>query len=476
MKNAIKLLALLAGVAFLAAGCYLSLDDGVGSVGIRLPEPSSSGTPATADAARIFVVNGSTQLELGDGTPYVEVALTGEANDVTVGPVPSGPGYQVVLAVGSYVVGFDLEEYFVPTHYDTSEEFSVYAGQATITEMTLAATPFVAPPEDFLGRDLIGVVTAGGGIYTASATKVFDVDTIGGGLGILFEADLPAGETAISIDRGAVYGTDDIVWLGTSDGIIPYSGLGPGGLDPTFETTEIQASVLDSGAYYLPPLDDKLLGFFQFDGGLGGVFNDSGTNEWLSEIDLSGIVVGQPVYDLFVDFDGGNVYGYFATKLGAFRLDESDISSGYTTPQQVFQGAEFFSVTIDGLPVPIVQLAANGLLYLGTPRGVVAVPKASIGGAPQAIVVTDFIPETRNRNTKEILIGPNYQVILTDNFIVVDTDGTPGVEDFVAVPLGASSVGAPTGVFLVDGIGQPDDGTLLIVGSGGLVAFDIDNL
>ena len=299
MKNAIKLLALVAGVAFLAAGCYLSLDDGIGSVGIRLPEPSSSGTPATADAARIFVVNGSTQLQLGDGIPYVEVALTGEANEVTVGPVPSGPGYQVILAVGSYVVGFDGNEYFVPSEYAVSEEFNVYAGQATIQEMTLSTSPFAAPPADLLGRSLVDVAAIGVDLYTTTATEFYKLDAALA-TQLTYPKTIPGGRTASGLSVGATTAASRL-WINTDDGIVPFDGTN---FDTSFTDIALKP-ILDSGAF---SMGGSLYGYFQFDGGLGGVYNDGGGNEWLSEVDLSGFVVGQPVYDLTIEDDiGANV-------------------------------------------------------------------------------------------------------------------------------------------------------------------------
>ena len=45
--------------------------------------------------------------------------------------------------------------------------------------------------------------------------------------------------------------------------------------------------------------------------------------EWLDAIDLSDIVAGQPIYDMAVYSDGVTVDGFFATKLGAFRMPQS---------------------------------------------------------------------------------------------------------------------------------------------------------
>jgi hypothetical protein len=477
----VSFVVLLAG---LLSGCFLALDDGVGTLGIELPDPQSSGT-GDPTVARIYVINGSAAVPLGEGTDYVQETVDGQENEVSVGPIPSGSGYQVVLILGAIDEESDV---FIPARYVVSEELAVYSGQATEVTLVPEDTPFVpVDPDDTLGENLIGLVFDGTALYTATPTAILvdagvtDITTPDTGVDFGAPVAITSGEVANSMDLGALQGGAVVPFLNTDAGILPYSGV----FEYTFdETSGITQTVLDSGGF--TDASNELYAYFQYDGGLGGVWDDGTGQEWLSEIDLSSLVSGQPVYDLEVVFDGSNIYGYFATKLGAFRLSDALLrDDNIDTAQEVFNYSGpgrtiFFSAKIDDVFAPITEIciAGGGDAYIGTGRGVIITTVAEIealDATPEEDVLegdssdpTSMIVESLGRYIEDIVAGGGYVAILTRQFVIVSNDN--GVS-FVAVPVAASSVGTPSAIFL-DSL----TGVLLVSGSTGLAGMDIDTV
>jgi hypothetical protein len=293
-------------------------------------------------------------------------------------------------------------------------------------------------------------------------------------------------ETANSLTLGALQGGTVVPYLNTDEGILPYD-IDSVGTEFQYDFDDgsgITQSVLDSGGF--TDASNDLYAYFQYDGGLGGVWdNGVGDKEWLSEVDLSSFVSGQPVYDLEVVLDTPNVYGYFATKLGAFRLADSILrNSDVDTAQEVFdhESTRFFGAKIDGVYVPVTEIAVIGGtdVYLGTARGVV---KTAVTDIAPVIVPPDtkttvmiegdslnsdsMVIESLGRYVEDIVAGGRYVAILTRQFVLVSNDNG---ENFTAVPLVASSAGEATAIFL-DSI----EGALLVSGSTGLAGLYIDD-
>ena len=459
MKNRIRFLGIILITGLLLAGCYAPVSDGVGSVGIRLPDTSSTGEPSDQSVARIYLLNEIALVSIGETTPYKVVEIESEENEVSIGPVPSGPGYQVILVLGDDVAdpvaGGDAT-IFVPELYAVSEPFAVIAGQATPVPLEPVPSPF-GHESGVFGENLVGITLVGGSFYTASAgdagSEAFQLDA---GLGVTASASLPGDEIATSIGIGALIGPGTVPWINTDKGIIPYVG-GTLELDFDLDYPSDFPPVLDSGAFLS---GGDLFGWFQVDGGLGGVYDaaPAGDKQWLTDIDLSSFISGQPISDLVVDSSTGEIEGYFASKLGAFKAPERILTEDINTVQGILEASSFFEVVIDEEKATITELAlvaGTDDLYLGTNRGVVSVLKTDLD--PATIPYSNLVTESLGRTA-----------ILTDHFLIVSsTGGAP----YTMLPIYAGIVTAPTGLFLDDGTG-----VVLIAGETGIATLDIDDI
>jgi len=483
MKRTALLSTLAALLVVVLAGCYLGYDDGAGSVGIPLPDPQSVSGTAPAEYARIYVLNGPILVEVGEETAHEEFDLSPSGSErlteATLGPIPADDGYRVVLVFGNYQDGAAGGEFFVPTEYALSDEFTVFGGQATAVDVELGPTPFVAVGgADILGLDLKGIVFTGSNLYVADSETLYqagatpaDFET---GVAFVDTFEVPGTRTINSISLGASQtpGYLSTVWVNTDAGLLPFTGS----LDDSFSTDSgvSNVSILDSGAFRL---SGDLYGYLQYDGGLTAVRDPSaGSREWMKPTDLSDLVSGQPIYDLAVQLTGSNVYGYFATKLGAFRMPDTVISDDTVdSAQELFEASDFFEVTINGTKAVITQIAIEpggaGDLYLGTPRGAVRVPAteaAKIGSEDNVQLDATLIPGTEGLVVEDIVMGGDYVVILTNHFLVYSTNGgdTFSSDRF---PVYASSARTVTDIFL-----DTTGGVVLLAGSDGLAGVDID--
>jgi len=473
MKNTIKLVGMVMITGLLLAGCYVLVDDGVGSVGIELPDTNNAGGPSDQEIARIYLLNETSLVEIGDTTPYKVVDITTVENEVSIGPVPSGPGYQVILVLGNpdSVTGV-----FVPGLYAVSEPFAVFAGQATPVDLVSVASQF-GYVAGVLGENLVGITFVDGSFYTASADNTgSDAFRLSPALAVTATAALPAGETANGLGVGALIGeANPVPWINTNKGILPWLGNSTFsdtpkelGFDVDYPAGFVFPSVLDSGAFISGA---DLYGWFQVDGGLGGVYDEflsAGDKQWLTDIDLSTFISGEPVSDLAVDFSTGSVEGYFASKLGAFKLPEVVLTDPeLDTVPEILDAATFFEVMVDEEEAAITELALVGTdLYLGTNRGVVSVATADLilDSIPTSTVVT----ESLGRTVRDMAMGSSYHAILTDHFLIVSSNGG---STYSVVPIYAGIVTAPTGLFLDD-----VTGVVLIAGETGISTVDIDDL
>ncbi|MBU8914032.1 MAG: hypothetical protein KOO61_08425 [Spirochaetales bacterium] len=471
MKNTIKLLGIALITGLLLAGCYVPVNDGVGSVGIKLPDASSTGEASDQEIARIYLLNEIALVTIGETTPYKVVEIEQADNEVSIGPVPSGPGYQIILVLGNDaadpVAGGDAT-IFVPELYAVSDQFAVIAGQATLKELVPVTSPFGLVPVVF-GENLKGIVNVQRGptipddflFYTASAGEAIE---LAHDLSATVRAALPDGEEAIGMGMGALVTepTYGVPWVNTTKGILPY--LGGTSLELGFRTDYPSdfPPVLDSGAFLS---GGDLFGWFQVDGGLGGVYdNEVGAKQWVADIDLSTFISGQPISDLVVDSSTGGIDGYFASKLGAFKAPERILTENINTVQGILEASSFFEVAIDDEEATITELAlVDTELYLGTNRGVVSVLKADLD--LDSIPTSDVVTESIGRTVQDMAIGANYHAILTDHFLIVSSDGGP----YSLLPIYAGIVTAPTGLFLDD-----STGVVLIAGETGIASVDID--
>ena len=513
--------ALIVAVAAMAlAGCYISLDEGAGAVGIRLPDPRQVLGDLFADTARIYVINGAALLTVGEGTAYAEFALEppdapGERyTEYSVGPVPAGPGYRVVLVFGSYQSASALGsggQAFVPSYYAVSDEFTVVAGRTTATnELGPRLTGFIPiDPANTLGRNLVGVVAIGedteigldAAVYTATATKLYKAQT-----------SPEEYEEASFVEVGAVTGrtinglslgtqrrlssplVEPSVWVNTTNGILVGDDL-DGSIMVGSQLTGV--SMLGSGAF---PTANTLVdlsvvhsyGYVQFSGGLSAVrLRQIGDNDpewdWIDPVDLSEIITGRPILDLDVeDAFGGSlprINGFFASKLGAFRLMQGIFEEApqSTAAFLASPSAQFFNVAIDGQAANVTNVAVvnNAArepqhLYVGTPRGALRVSlvdlEAALDTEGMGAVAGLFIDESRGQAVRMIEAAGELVVIVTSHFLLYSTNAGDEAPTFHEIPLYASSAGEVTGMLLVPVPGSP---IALISGTEGLAGITL---
>ena len=478
------LIGITAFVALVLSGCFVSLDNGAGSVGIEIPPPRSITGEPLGDVGRIYVINGSSSLPLQeDGTGYVEFELPDDGTTLesySVGPVPSGDGYQVNLVFGSYANGVDGNGVFVPSVYALSQPLTVYAGQATETELLVLQNPGLGVETSLLGRDLTGLAIGAGAIFTMTNDTLYSLPITLDSAATAY----PMGQSdATSMNLGS-WGGESQLWINTETGLLPFWLSGGSALSfmaLNFGDTFQPSPILSSGAF---TDGTNTYGYYQFEGGIGGVYDDGndGLDGWMDEADLSEIVVGQPVYDLAVDLEGGtNIDGYFATKLGALMLQEEDVRR--TDPavarevRDVLRDSTFFEISIDGTKVAITNLAIDGSdLFIGTPRGVAVVDKTAVSSLTETtatttpvfdVVSAEIVPGSAGLVTKQLAMGSNYKAILTENVILVQA----GSGDWKEFPVSATVSSEITSIFL-DNL----SGVVLAVGDRGFSYFDIDDL
>jgi len=494
--------ALLTTVLF--AGCFIPIDRGAGQVGIQLPTPRGTDGSDPADFARVYVLNGPTLLRVGTSSDWEEFDLQPddgtEVTEVTVGPVPAGSGYRIVIAFGDYLDGAAGNQAFVPVEYAVSGEFAVYAGQANVADVTVASSPFLPLAiSDTLGRELRGIVFDGARAHVATSETLYSTD-LASPLTAFDFADFASGTATLSfpdtyapVDRTinsiSLGATDDIdgsdanaptVWVNTTRGILPLDGSGGPGtrtLNDAFDVSSLgeefsvqEYSILDSGGYLL---GNDVYGYVQFEGGLSGVWDpDTSTFEqqWLVPIDLSEFVVGIPILDLAVYNDGTSVDALVASKLGAFRMSQEvlDPANQVYTVEELFNYSDFFEISIDGTKATITQIAVGDqndtVLYLGTPRGAVRIPDLTQIGQTLQLTGT-LVPHTSNQIVEDIVMLDDYVVVLTNHFLVYSNDGG---ENWSSVPVYAGSVGRASGMLVIP------NGIVVLAGENGLAGIDIN--
>ena len=487
MKTIIRL-SIIGFVLAALVGCYVALDDGSGNLGIVLPSPSFSSDAEAADFARIYVLLGPNLVPVGDGTDYKEVELEvdgGERQTSESVTVPAGSDYRAVLVLGNKQSAAVGGTAFVPTHYAVSELFDMGPGGEEDLDIDLRPTPFVpVDPDAILGRDLLGIVATGSGVYVATSGQVFYDAGTPSGIGALdfgSAQSLRPGEQIVSISRSAVNG-NDLMMANTNSGVLPYNGTNA--LE-TFDVNlpeDVGLPILDSGGIH----DGTSFGFLEYAGGITGYRANSdspGTGDWMSPADLSEIVAGEAIFDMDVAVQSGTLYGYFATKLGAFRFPESVINlPSTTTVDEIFEDyTNFFEVTVGGNPAVITQLAMDrtdpSQIYIGTRRGAVVINESDIPdavGETGSIANPPAIAGTENQEVLDIFVdgtGATALVaILTDHFLTVSTDGGAS---FKSVPVYASSAAGTIADMLVS-TGTPN--VALLAGSGGLAGVDIADI
>lgn len=382
-----KRLAIIAGIvlgAMLLGSCYFMSAKSTGSIqinfgGATLKATTGGTTPSpTPDKARIYLYTYASSANYSlytfpGGLNYYETGYPGTAtlNDIPVGQ------WQVLVSIGNEGANGS----FATSSYGQSAVFTLVSGDNHGETVPTTPSPFVSSV-DLLGKNINGVVTsAGTPSLCASDSGNLYTGIAGTNLGTS-GALTPVTVPGYQIQSLGAYnaGRLSFVLVNTNQGIGSYSGTTFNGSFSQGLTTTIGTSptVLQSGGEQFGTTSAESVIFYQRTGGLGGGYFSgispaqppSGTSPpspygW-DDIDLSGKVVGQPVYQFSANTDGLTyAYGFFATKLGAFWTTQSLISSGGDMSTE----AHFFNAPLNAIIEAIGVNPTGTLLYVGTPNG-----------------------------------------------------------------------------------------------------------
>jgi hypothetical protein len=219
---------------------------------------------------------------------------------------------------------------------------------------------------------------------------------------------------------------------------------------------------------------------------MGGTFIEEGEHEdpsewsWVDVDELEDILAeGQ---ELVLDFEVVGEYGFFATPLGAFRMDKDmfDAGADIGSVGDILTEGMFFEIREEGKPLQILSLAYDEKaerLYMGTVDGVY---KAKLGSNampkdPKLVSRTDGFRFPR------VLVNDSYDVFFSTYELFVIESGSGKLEKlpfYAGLPgrlTGAAWKGAGN-ILYISGSGLEKSGEESLLGIGGLIAVDVDEL
>ncbi len=472
-------------MALLLGSCYWNPQSGAGKITLNLKSSSRAQIiPGNVQYARVYLYadNMNSEIEIGDGKPYAEAAMSPSGGSMTVDHVLAGTGYQLVLTLGSKPDGAT----FVPGQYGTSATFDVTANRNTdvnissISQIALYNGNLLLSPATvtyfLLGKNLTGVAGLRGGnseIYlTASDSQNLYASSIYSSPSWVFDATFPAsGYTINSLsDKNATAFGE--VWLNTTAGIREYDGskilTPPGNLSVGSEPT---INVLDSGSYYAT-LGQSVVYYIQA-GGIGGNVQAA---SWY-DVPLPLSKSGQAVLDFAVP-SGNYNNAYFATAAGAFGIGYTLIGASSTHDLSwIAANGGFFSVVSNGTKRYVTSLAVQGIsnLLVGTDDGVyqdlTANVDAGIGKGTTYIIQSSPLAATAGHPFRKLLYdgSTGYLAAVSNNFVIMyDLNNNSSI----LLPLPAVTIGETKSIDLFN---DYTDGHsyLAVAGSQGLLVVQI---
>jgi hypothetical protein len=160
-----------------------------------------------------------------------------------------------------------------------------------------------------------------------------------------------------SIDRGYTAGGGDAVWINTDRGIVLYDGA----FDPTFQGSEFP--VRESGGLHD---GTNLYVYYRLPNGFGGT-EHGGT--WYKYDSFDEYFTGDFVRQFFVYEDPPETFAYFATSLGAFRIESDRLNE---MVEDFVVNAVFFEANFGGEVAAVRGLAfkAPDKMVLATEDGI----------------------------------------------------------------------------------------------------------
>lgn len=446
------------GVFFLAS-CYWNPQNGAGKITLALSSGSRTQiNPTLIQYARVYLYADSmnSQINIGDGTPYVETTMTSSGGSVTVNQVPAGDGYQMVLTLGSKPDGST----FVPGQFGTSESFNVTAGHRTDvsigTVQTVAqaitatfGTTGQAPTDaSLLGKNLNSVTFSGTFLAASDGRHVYFGDVTSGIPTTYLTFSAPAGANINSVSSADIGGNSVEAWANTNQGVLEiYPSTQT--LIQTLPANPPQGNTILSGAY---PYGSGAYGvYFVGDRGLEGV--DTTSQNWV-DIPLSSSGSSFPVLDIaFPSSSLSYPYAYFATGFGVFGIDNKLLIPGDNNLSYIKGNAGFLRVYHNGSSLYVSSLSiyydANGpnSLIVGTDDGIYVEPLTSlnpnIGQGTTDTITSSPLPGTSGFSFRKVDIGgyagtPNYWAGLCNDVIVL---GATGSLSTLVLPVAAVTLG-----------------------------------
>jgi hypothetical protein len=466
-------------------------------------------TPADVTAARVWVYANGAEYRLAPatGTPssrnFLETLLTDGRGRIVIDGIPEGDGYSLVIVLGKQ--DQETSNVFVPVAYARSGRFAVSGGRETTVAPQKVAlvgdddSQLAEATFDLIGEDLNSVAYSStqNRILTATSDTIYagpkgDISPILDGFG--FEIN------SVTIGRNPD-GEDNYPFVNSVNGLYRILNVS------SFEllTPPTVKNVTDSGTFLVEE-SGQIAVFYQREGGLGGVLSTDGnaprpTDDWQdfgSDSDgLEGLI--DPATSPVRDQVSGGGEGYFATRsLDNFKLTEALFNSEEVEPAELLSGeadgVTFFNVPFPGTTRPMriehLAMVKSGsttppveMLVVGTPRGAVAFPAASIGSGDSSrfdsetrIVKstgTGFTPLILNEPVAALASDPSGRflaIATAETIAVIDMeDGIRSRDDAIMIlPRRGAALGQTTGLAIeVSG----NEFTLHVAGTEGIASL-----
>lgn len=351
----------------LLAGCFWSPGEGTGSITMDLGSLRDAKTidPA-ADTVRIYMQQESSGSYFAfEGTSlYIQEAIPAAADGsrtLTIEGIPAG-NWLLIVAAGKAV---EDTGGFYPLNYGV-ETTNIAADTDNPLTMTLSTEPPFEIATELVGKEITGAVEFNGNVYTFDAEneKLYfgpdesNMTEVSG-----FSTAL-SGYTVYSIDKGYTAVGADAVWINTDKGIVSYS---IGGFEPNFQTTEFP--VKESGGHHD---GTNLYVYYRLPNGFGGADYDSITPAdtiWYKYDDFDEYFTGNFVRQFFVYEAPPETFAYFATSLGAFRIESDKLNE---MVEDFVVNAVFFEASFDNEFAAVHGLAfkAPDKMVLATENGI----------------------------------------------------------------------------------------------------------
>ena len=475
MKKAI-LPIIISLAAVLLASCYFTPPAGdTSSITLTLSESAVARVvDANADTARVYLLSeNNALLNFGDAY-YFESGDFTASNEITVEGIPSGT-WKVLLSLGKY-----SGDAFMTLSYGGTDGTVVSPGVEAKVGITLKEQPYNVAG-NLLGKDVSGVVNISDTMYASSGNTIYS-GTAAAVLNSLSQT-ISAEYTINSISKGLFFSATPNVftpelWVNTDKGIVPYRG---GAFNYTFHDDGV--SVLKSGALETIEAtavwdsNDKLAVFYQRPKGLGGASiggdqkDDPSTWSWTDLSELEDSISDELVLDFAVHGDNG----YFASTIGAFRLNKGTVEAGGS--DWISEGT-FFEI-VEGEETLLIYAIevdeTTNVVYIGTSDGMY---KASLDdeGNP---VNPSRISGTEGYGFTKISVTEDYAAFLSSYDLFIYETGTGSL---TPLPFYSGLPGMLTGlswkgsVLFISGTGTDAKGNPVPLGKGGLVSINMADL